>query len=160
MLDIYIISVGKIKEKFMREATEEYIKRLGRFCSVNPIEVKDEPIPERCSEKEKQALLKKEGERILGKIPKGAYVISLCVEGKSMTSEEFARMLESLPREGAGKIAFVIGGSLGLSEEVKAASRLRLSFSEMTFPHQLMRVILTEQIYRAFTIAKGITYHK
>ena len=160
MLNVTLICAGKIKEKFLREAAGEYEKRLSRFCSLKIIEVKDEPTPDLPSEKEKSAVLQKEGARILGKIPKGAYVISLCVEGAQMSSEELAEKLDRLAVGGAGSIAFIIGGSLGLSDEIKRRSDLRLGFSKMTFPHRLMRVILLEQIYRAFTISKGITYHK
>lgn len=160
MLNITVISVGKIKEKFLREAAEEYQKRLGRFCALKIVEVKDEPTSDGGSDKEKSAVLKKEGGRITSKIPKGAYVVSLCVEGAQMTSEKFARTLDDLALGGASSVAFIIGGSLGLSEDIKSRSDLRLGFSKMTFPHQLMRVILLEQIYRAFTISKGIIYHK
>lgn len=160
MLNVKIICVGRTKEKFFREAAEEYIKRLSRFCSLEIAEVKDEPTPDGGSQKEKNMVLRKEGAGILNKISKGAYVISLCVEGKGMSSEGLSELLDDLAVRGAGSVVFVIGGSLGLSDEVKQRSNLRLSFSDMTFPHQLMRVILLEQIYRAFTISKGITYHK
>ena len=160
MLNVTLICVGKIKEKFYREAAEEYKKRLSRFCSLKLIEVKDEPTPDNGSDKEKNIVLEKEGARILEKIPKGAYVISLCVEGRQMPSERLAETLDNLALGGTGSVAFIIGGSLGLSDEVKQRSAMKLSFSQMTFPHQLMRVVLLEQIYRAFTISKGITYHK
>ena len=160
MLNVTLICVGRIKEKYLREAAGEYQKRLSRFCSLKMIEVKDEPTPDSGSAKEKSAVLQKEGARILGRIPKGAYVISLCVEGAQMTSEELAEKLERLAVSGEGSIALIIGGSLGLSDEIKRRSDMRLGFSKMTFPHQLMRVILLEQLYRAFTISNGITYHK
>lgn len=160
MLNITVISVGKLKEKYLKEAAGEYEKRLGRFCSLKTVEVRDEAIPDGCSDKEKNAVLGREGERIMSRIPKGAYVVSLCVEGGQMTSEKFAQVIDDLALGGESSIAFIIGGSLGLSDEIKKRSDMRLGFSKMTFPHQLMRVILLEQIYRAFTISKGITYHK
>ena len=160
MLSVTIVAVGKIKEKFFSQALEEYAKRLKRYCSFEIIEVKDEPTPENPSDKEKEMVLAKEGERIEAKIPKGAEVITLCVEGKEKSSEELAQLLDKSASAGVSKIAFVIGGSLGLSEHIKAMSKLRLSFSKMTFPLQLMRVILSEQIYRAFTINEGKTYNK
>lgn len=160
MLSVTVIAVGKIKEKFFLQALDEYKKRLGRYCNFEIIEVKDEPTPENPSQREKELVLLKEGERILGKIPKGASVVSLCVEGKQCSSEKFAEFFEETAKSGSSKIAFIIGGSFGLSDDVKNASGKRLSFSQMTFPHQLMRVILAEQIYRAFTIIEGKTYHK
>lgn len=160
MLSVTVIAVGKIKEKFFSQAIDEYKKRLGRYCSFEIIEVKDEPTPENPSDREKELILLREGERILEKIPKGAFVVSLCVEGQQCSSEKFAEFFEEAARSGNSKIAFLIGGSFGLWDRVKKASGKRLSFSEMTFPHQLMRVILAEQIYRAFTIIEGKTYHK
>ncbi len=160
MLKITVIAVGKIKEKFYTQAVEEYAKRLSAYCRFEIIEVKDEKTPDNPTEVEKQQVLDKEADRIIAKIPKGAKVISLCVEGKQMTSEKFAEAIERSAVEGVSNIVFIIGGSMGLSEEVKKLSSLRLSFSEMTFPHMLMRVVLAEQIYRAFTITEGKTYHK
>ena len=160
MIGVTVIAVGKIKEKFFTSAIDEYAKRLSAYCKFEIIEVKDEKTPENPSENEKNVVLEREAERILQKIPKGAKVISLCVEGKQMTSSGFAELISRCGLEGASKIVFVIGGSMGLSEKVKSMSDLRLSFSEMTFPHMLMRVILAEQIYRGFTIINGKTYHK
>ncbi len=160
MIGVTVIAVGKIKEKFFSDAIGEYEKRLKRYCSFEIIEVKDEPTPENPSEREKELILSKEGERIISKIPKGALVVSLCVEGKQKSSEELAGFLTRAANEGQSKVVFIIGGSFGLCEEVKRQSSLRLGFSKMTFPHQLMRVILSEQIYRAFTINEGKTYHK
>lgn len=160
MLSVTVVAVGKIKEKFFSQALDEYRKRLGRYCNFEIIEVKDEPTPENPSDKEKEIVLRKEGERILEKIPKGSVVVPLCVEGKQESSEKFARFFEDCARQGNNKIVFIIGGSFGLWEDIKKLSAKRLSFSEMTFPHQLMRVILAEQIYRAFTIIEGKTYHK
>lgn len=160
MLGITLITVGKLKEKFFTAAVEEYAKRLSAYCKLEIIEVKDEKTPENPSEAEKSAVLDREAERILAKIPKGAKIITLCVEGRQMTSEEFSRLISSYAVSGTSKLVFIIGGSMGLSDKVKCLSDLRLSFSEMTFPHILMRVVLAEQLYRAFTIIEGKTYHK
>lgn len=160
MLSVTVIAVGKIKEKFYISAMEEYAKRLGAYCRFEVIELKDEKTPDNPSDREREIVLSREGERIMEKLPKNAKVISLCVEGKKQSSEEFARMLQDLTVTGVSRIVFIIGGSMGLCEEVKKISDLRLSFSEMTFPHMLMRVILAEQIYRGFTIIEGKTYHK
>lgn len=160
MLGVTIIAVGKIKEKFFTDAIGEYAKRLSAYCKFEVVEVKDEKTPDNPTENEKNVILDREAERILQKIPKGAKVISLCVEGKQMTSEKFADLLERSAVEGTSRLVFVIGGSMGLADKVKSISDLRLSFSEMTFPHMLMRVILAEQIYRGFTIVSGKTYHK
>ncbi len=159
MLKTTVISVGKMKEKFFLQAIEEYEKRLSRYAKVNIIELKDEPTPENPTDREREQILLKEGERIKEKIPKDAYIISLCVEGKQISSEEFSDILKDVPQT-SSNIVFIIGGSLGLSEEIKKLSHFRLSFSKMTFPHRLMRVILFEQIYRAFTIIEGKEYHK
>ena len=159
-MNINIICVGKMKEKFMRDACDEYVKRLTRFAKVKVIELGDEPIPEKASEAEEAAVLKKEGLKILEKTGNGDYVISLCVEGKQKTSPEFAKILSDCALSGKSSISFIIGGSLGLSDEVKRRGDLRLSFSKMTFPHQLMRVVLLEQIYRAFKINANESYHK
>lgn len=160
MLKITVIAVGKIKEKFLTAAIDEYSKRLSAYCNFEVIEVKDEKTPDNPTEVEKNAVLDREAERILQKIPKGAKVITLCVEGKQMTSEKFAGLIDDCGIKGVSHIVFVIGGSMGLSEKVKSLSDTRLSFSQMTFPHMLMRVILAEQIYRGFTIISGKTYHK
>lgn len=160
MLNITIMTVGKIKEKYFREAIEEYKKRLSRYCKLNIIEVKDEPTPDNPSDREKEAVLEKEGARIGEKLPKNAYVVALCIEGKMQTSEELADFLQKTATEGYSDIVFIIGGSMGLWEEIKKRADLRISFSKMTFPHQLMRVILLEQIYRGFNISEGGKYHK
>ncbi len=160
MLGVTIIAVGKIKERFFTDAIDEYAKRLSAYCRFEVVEVKDEKTPDNPTRNEKNAVLDREAERILQKIPKGAKVISLCVEGKQMTSEKFADLLSRSTVEGTSRLVFVIGGSMGLSDKVKSISDLRLSFSEMTFPHMLMRVVLAEQIYRGFTIVSGKTYHK
>lgn len=160
MVSVTLIAVGKIKEKYLREALNEYAKRLSAYCKFEVVEVKDEKTPDSPSAREKQLVLEREGERISAKIPQGAAVVSLCVEGKQMTSERFAELISGYSIRGISKIAFIIGGSFGLDEKIKALSDVRLSFSEMTFPHMLMRVILAEQLYRGFTITEGKTYHK
>ena len=157
-MNVNIIAVGKLKEDFLKKACAEYSKRLSRFCKLNVIEIPDEPMSDRPQESEKQSVLKKEGAKILGAIKNTDVLISLCVEGKQMSSEAFSDFIQKEALGGANTFTFVIGGSLGLLEEIK--SRLRLSFSEMTFPHQLMRVVLLEQIYRAFKISAGESYHK
>lgn len=160
MLTVTLMVVGKIKEKYFTDAVSEYSKRLSRYCKLNIIEVKDEPTPDNPSEKEKSAMLDKEGARIADRLPKSPYIISLCIEGRQQTSGEFAKFLEKTAADGNSDIVFIIGGSLGICDKLKAMSDYKLSFSEMTFPHQLMRVVLLEQIYRAFNISNGGKYHK
>ena len=155
-----IIAVGKIKEKFYQEAIKEYLKRMTRYAKVSIVEIADEKCPESMSEAQMLAVKKKEGERILSKIPEGSYPVALAVEGKMLRSVELSEKLSSLTVGGTSHITWIIGGSLGLSEEVKKACKMLLSFSPMTFPHQLMRVLLLEQIYRACRIKAGETYHK
>ena len=160
MIQITVISVGKIKEKYFVSAIEEYDKRLKRYASMSLIELKDEAVPDNLSDSEKILVLKKEGQRIIEKIPNGSYVVALCVEGKQISSEELSEFINNSALAGKSHITFIIGGSLGLSDEVKNRADFKLSFSKMTFPHRLMKVILMEQIYRAFTIIEGKTYHK
>lgn len=160
MYAVTLICVGKMKEKHYIAAFEEYRKRLGAYCKFDLIELPEQRLPERPSEKEIDAALLKEGEEILHKIPKGSAVITLCVEGKGMSSPKLAKELERLTLSGTNHICFIVGGSFGLHESVKQRSVLRLSMSEMTFPHHLARVMLMEQIYRAFTIQNGSQYHK
>lgn len=159
-MKITVIAVGKIKESFYREALLEYQKRLSRYCSLEIREAEDERTPDKLSDTEKENILKKEGERIEKCLPEGAYVITLEIEGKSYSSEAFAREIADLGLRGQSHIAFVIGGSLGLHNSIKQRADLAISFSKMTFPHQLMRVVLLEQIYRAFRIRNGEPYHK
>lgn len=159
-MNITIISVGKLKEKYLKMGIDEYLKRLSSYAKVDCIEVADEKAPEELSESEMELVKKKEGERILSKIPDGAYVYALAIDGKMKTSEEFAAGLEKLMTYGTSKIAFIIGGSLGLHKDVLKRADEKLSFGPMTFPHQLMRLVLLEQIYRAFRIMKGEPYHK
>lgn len=159
-MNISIITVGKLKEKYLKQGIEEYLKRLSAYAKVEVVEVADEKAPEELSELEMVQVKHKEGERILGKISQDTYVIALAIQGKMQSSEELADTLDKLATYGKSKIAFVIGGSLGLSDEVVKRSNEQLSFSRMTFPHQLMRLILVEQIYRAFRINRGEPYHK
>ncbi len=159
-MNINIIAVGKIKEKYIQMGIDEFKKRLSRYCSLNIIEVNDEKAPENLSEREMELVKQKEGERILSKIPLNSYVIALAIEGKSLSSEEFSEKIRSLMIDSINNITFIIGGSLGLSKEVLDKSHFKLSFSKMTFPHQLMRLILLEQIYRGFKILKREPYHK
>ncbi len=158
-MNINIICVGKIKEKYFTDAINEYAKRLSRFAKFSVIEVPDEKIPDNASKKEEEFIRKKEGGKILAKIPQNAYVITLCIEGTELSSENLAQKIADISME-ASNIAFIIGGSLGLSDAVKARAKLKLSFGRMTLPHQLMRVVLAEQIYRAFKINNNETYHK
>ena len=152
-MNITVICVGGIKEKFYKDACNEYIKRLGRFGKIRVTEVAE------VKGKDRQDI-EKEGKAILKAIPKGSYIIALCVEGGKMSSEKLAEKINTLSLSSVGEMTFIIGGSDGLSDEVKAAADYSLSFSEMTFPHMLMRVMLLEQIYRAFTIIEGSSYHK
>ncbi len=159
-MKITIVCVGKIKEKFFRDAIEEYAKRLSRYCKLDIVECADEKTPDGASETVEEQIRKTEGERILAKIPQDAYVFLLAIKGKEMTSPELSRKIADLGVQGKGHLVFVIGGSLGTSQEVYNRADFKLSFSPMTFPHQLMRVVLLEQIYRAFKIDAGEPYHK
>lgn len=159
-VNISIVTVGKLKEKYLKQGIEEYLKRLGSYAKVEVIEVPDEKAPEELSGTEMVQVKQKEGERILAKIGPDTYVIALAINGKLKSSEELADTLDKLATYGKSKIAFVIGGSLGLSDEVLKRADEQLSFSKMTFPHQLMRLILVEQIYRAYRINRGEPYHK
>lgn len=157
---ITIVCVGKIKERFYREAVDEYMKRLGKYCKPEIIEVPDEKTPEGAGTVLEEQIKAKEGKRILEKLREDAYVCTLEIGGRKLSSEGLAKWLEKLAVDGTSHIVFVIGGSLGLHEDVCRRGDMSLSFSDMTFPHQLMRVILTEQIYRAFRIINGEPYHK
>jgi len=159
-MKIKVITVGKIKEKYFVNAIKEYTKRLGAYCKLEEIEVSDEKCPENLSDKEMIQVKDKEGDRILSKIKDGDYVIALAIEGKQLSSEELADKMNSLALSGKSDIAFVIGGSLGLADKVMKRSNFKLSFSKMTFPHQLMKVVLVEQVYRAYRIMNGHAYHK
>lgn len=159
-MQIKIITVGKLKEKYWREAAEEYLKRLSSFARVEIIEVAEEKIPEMPAPAEIHIGLAKEGERILRHLPAGVYAIPLAIQGKMLSSPELAQFFAKLTLEGKSQIALVIGGSHGLSPQVLERGDFSLSFSPLTFPHQLMRVLLLEQLYRAFSIINGGKYHK
>lgn len=159
-MNIRIIAVGKLKEKYWRDAVAEYSKRLGAYCSLEIIEIKESPLRANPSPADEEAVKKAEGEEILRHIHKGDYVMTLEIKGKGLSSEQLATKIADLALDGKSSIAFVIGGSLGLSPDVSRRADFKLSFSEMTFPHQMMRVILLEQIYRSFKINRNETYHK
>ena len=159
-MNIDIIAVGKVKERYLRDAIAEYSKRLSRYCRLNIIEVQDEKTPEHASEGVERQIKRKEGERILKHIKPDAYVIALAIDGKMLTSEGLAAQINQLGLRGHSHIQMVIGGSIGLDDDVLRRADYALSFSKMTFPHQLMRVILLEQIYRAYKINAGEPYHK
>jgi len=160
MHNILLIVVGKLKERYLTDACAEYIKRLADFCKLQVIQIDEYKLPDDPSAQQIAVCLEKEGERILAKIPAGAYCFPMCIEGKQMSSPQLAQRIETLAQEGRSQIAFVIGGSYGLSDAVKARGDYRLSMSQMTFPHQLARVMLLEQIYRACSIRANGKYHK
>lgn len=159
MINVTVITVGTIKEAYLRDALAEYKKRLSGFCRLSELCLKEERLSESPSEGDVRKALAKEGEKIIAELPKRAYKIALCVEGKQLSSEELAARLDSLSAS-HGEVCFIIGSSFGLDESVKSACDMRLSFSRLTFPHQLMRVILFEAIYRSFSILKCTPYHK
>lgn len=159
-MHITIYAAGKIKEKYFTDAIAEYMKRLGRYCRLEIIEVADEKTPDGASEAVERQIKSKEGERLLKAVKEDVYLIALALDGKMYDSPDFSRKLEQLGIQGKSHIGFVIGGSLGLSDEVLARSDEKISFSKMTFPHQLVRVILLEQVYRGYRIMKGEPYHK
>lgn len=159
-MEINIISVGKIKEDYFKKAIEEYEKRLKAYCRVNFIELKDESEGKNLSDKDIDIILDKEGKRILEKIKERSFIFVLDILGRSIDSVEFSKKINDIMLDGISSIDFIIGGSLGISQEVKDKANYSLSFSKFTFPHKLMKVILMEQIYRAFTIINNKTYHK
>lgn len=159
-MHITIIAIGKLKEKYLRDGINEYLKRLQSYAKVEIIELADEKEPYNASAAEEEQIKIKEGERIKAKIKPDSYLIALAIEGKQFTSPALAQKIDSLASSGNSHLTFVIGGSLGLSDEILKNADLLLSFSELTFPHQLMRLILLEQIYRSFRIIKGEPYHK
>ena len=159
-MKITIVAVGKIKEKFYRDAIDEYAKRLSKYCKFEIIEVADEKTPDKCSETEEQIILSKEADKILKNLRQDMYVYALAIKGKKLDSVAFANEINQLALTGKSSIAFIIGGSLGLHSSVLDRADRHLSFSDMTFPHQLMRVILSEQIYRAYRIIANEPYHK
>ncbi|MCI6091630.1 23S rRNA (pseudouridine(1915)-N(3))-methyltransferase RlmH [bacterium] len=159
-MKITLLTVGKIKEKYLKDAIAEYSKRLSKYCKLEIIEVADEKTPDNASEVVENVIRDKEGERLLKYVKDDAFVITLEIKGKMMTSEELAEKIDTLGIRGVSHIMFIIGGSIGLGEDVIKRSDFALSFSKMTFPHQLMRVILLEQIYRSYRIISGEPYHK
>ena len=159
-MNIRIIAVGKLKEKYLKQGIEEYAKRLSRYCKVEILELEDEKAPENLSLAEEALVKQKEGERIEKALRQGAFSIALAIDGERLTSEEFAKKLSDLALKGVSFIDFIIGGSLGLDQRILAKADMKLSFSTFTFPHHLCRLILLEQIYRAFRINRGETYHK
>ena len=159
-MNIKIIGVGKLKEKYLKQGIAEYAKRLGKFCKFEIVEVPDEKAPEKLSAAEMEGVKEKEGERILAKIKDKEYVYALAIEGKERSSEEFAQEIAQLTTYGKSDITFIIGGSLGLSPAVLKRAETKISFGRFTLPHQLMRLVLSEQIYRAFMINNGSPYHK
>lgn len=159
-MNIALITVGKIKEKYLKSAIDEYSKRLSRYCKLNIIEVADEKTPDNASLKEEAMIKQKEGEAILKKIRDNMFVIALDLKGNMITSEEFSSYIDELTVKGNSNITFIIGGSLGISNDVLKRVNYKLCFSKMTFPHQLFRVMLLEQIYRGFRISCGEPYHK
>lgn len=159
-MKITVITVGKIKEKYLKDAIAEYSKRLSKYCKLEIVEVADEKTPDNASETVENQIRAKEGERILKYVKDDAYVVTLEIKGRQVTSEELADKIDTLGIQGTSHIMFIIGGSIGLGEEVLARSDYALSFSKMTFPHQLMRVILLEQIYRSYRIIHQEPYHK
>ena len=159
-MEITIIAVGKIKEKYLKEGIAEYLKRLSPYARLTVIEIDDENAPEYLSPAEAEKVVKKEGERILTKIPPSSFVIALDLKGKNLSSEELASFISEKSLYGQSRLTFLIGGSLGLSTEVLERADFKLSFGRMTYPHQLMRLILLEQIYRVYKIIRGEPYHK
>lgn len=157
---ITILTVGKIKEPYLREAVQEYSKRLGRYCRLEILETADEKTPDRLETAAAQQVREREGERLLKRLPADSYVITLEILGRQLSSEKFAQKIDNLAVQGVSHIVFVIGGSLGLGKNIREKSDFALSFSEMTYPHQLMRVILLEQIYRSYRIINKEPYHK
>ncbi len=160
MLSVSIICVGRLKEKYWRDACSEYSKRLSAFCRFNITEVDEEKIPGNPSKSQIEHTLREEGKRILDRLPKKGRVFAMCIEARERSSEELAAEIDKPALDGTSSLSFIIGGSWGLSEEVKSRADYKISMSRMTFPHQLARVMLCEQIYRAFQISSGGKYHK
>ena len=159
-MKIKIVTVGKLKEKYLKDGIAEYTKRILRFAKLEMIELADEKTPDKASELENQKILETEGARILSKVGERDFVVVLAIEGKTLSSEEFSKQLEQASIKGYSTLTFIIGGSLGLAPVVKNRANLSISFGRLTLPHQLMRLVLIEQIYRAFTIQQGSPYHK
>ena len=159
-MKIKIVTVGKLKEKYLKDGIAEYTKRISRFTKLEMIELADEKTPDKASELENQKILETEGARILSKVGERDFVVVLAIEGKTFSSEDFSKQLEQASIKGYSTLTFIIGGSLGLAPVVKNRANLSVSFGRLTLPHQLMRLVLVEQIYRAFTIQQGSPYHK
>ncbi|HEM2542335.1 TPA: 23S rRNA (pseudouridine(1915)-N(3))-methyltransferase RlmH [Streptococcus suis] len=159
-MKIKLITVGKLKEKYLKEGIAEYSKRLGRFAKLDIIELPDEKTPDKASQAENEQILKKEADRIMSKIGERDFVIALAIEGKQFPSEEFSQKISDIAVNGYSDITFIIGGSLGLESCIKKRANLLMSFGQLTLPHQLMKLVLIEQIYRAFMIQQGSPYHK
>lgn len=159
MLSINLICIGKIREKFLKDAIDEYSKRLSKYCKLNILELSDEKIPDKTNINIENEIKSKECDKILSHIKKDSYIISLDLSGKEFSSEQFSKNIENISMQ-SSNITFIIGGSLGLTEKVLNISNQKICFSKMTFPHQLIRVFLLEQIFRAFKISNGETYHK
>lgn len=159
MMNVTVIAVGKLKESYLRDGCSEYIKRLGAYAKVNVVEINEERVSDNPSQSEIDRVIQKEGERIISKIPKGSVVIPLCIEGREYSSPDFSQLVETVSMQ-SSSVCFVIGGSFGLSDNVKAMGKYKLSFGKMTLPHQLARMVLLEQIYRAFSILNNSKYHK
>lgn len=160
MLSVNIICVGKLKEKYLSDAVKEYSKRLSAFCKLSITELDETKLFDKASDMEIAAALKSESEKILAKTGKDSFVVAMCIEGKMYSSEEFSKLFDRVSVEGKSRVDIIIGSSFGLSDEVKKRADLRLSVSPMTFPHQLFRVMILEQVYRAFQISTGGKYHK
>ena len=159
-MKIKIVTVGKLKERYLKDGIAEYTKRISRFAKLEMIELTDEKTPDKASELENQKILETEGARILSKVGEREFVVVLAIEGKTFSSEDFSKQLEQASIKGYSTLTFIIGGSLGLALIVKNRANLSVSFGRLTLPHQLMRLVLVEQIYRAFTIQQGSPYHK
>ena len=159
-MKIKVVTVGKLKEKYLKDGIAEYSKRISRFAKLEMIELADEKTLDKASESENQKILEIEGQRILSKVGDRDFVIALAIEGRTFSSEEFSKQLEEASIKGFSTLTFIIGGSLGLSSSVKNRANISVSFGRLTLPHQLMRLVLVEQIYRAFTIQQGSPYHK
>lgn len=160
MFTVNLIAIGKLKESYLRSAVDEYSKRLGAFCKFNIIELSEQRLSDNPSESQTLSCLEAEGRAISSHIVKGSYTVAMCIEGRMMSSEELAQLFESIAQSGKSTVNFIIGSSFGLSDEIKKQADTRLSMSRMTFPHQLARVMLSEQIYRAFSINSNMKYHK
>ena len=160
MLGVTVIALGRLKEKYLRDACDEYIKRLSALCKLKIVELDPVKLPDNASPSEIEKALKKEAQMILAKVPNGCKTVAMCIEGKQMSSEKLSAFFENTSVSGCGDIVFIIGSSYGLDDEIKKKADIRLSMSEMTFPHQLARVMLLEQIYRALMISAGSKYHK